>query len=390
MANIRISGGNGSHGGGGASRGGTTEIIPVDTGRFVTPITNQNFVDYANQAKASVSSTPTLSTTMQNYYASQSAAADAAGAAYQKWADEQAVKASTPAPQTSTTTTSSSGGGSYSAPVVETSDPYDEMKAYMDRMYEEQRRQQEAAYQNTLSQLASSYNRGTENVNQSSDDALRQAYINYMMGKRNINQSLANNGITGGATESILSQLFNNYGTNRANIDKQRVNELADLAARYNQSVAEAGNNYGGDYTDLLNNYYASLVDLEKDRQDRIDRTINNATNLAYRTTNTANSGAADDVLASLINGTNRNTNLNDEYEDETTAGGNTYEANITQAQRDAIVNRLRQIYGTSANYDEDTRMNYVARTMQDLAAQYGLTDAQARAILADAEKGFH
>lgn len=292
--------------------------------------------------------------------------------------------------QNSGTSTTSVTSTPVPTQTVQETNSYDAMKEYMDRMYEEQRRQQEAAYQNTLSQLASSYNRGTENVNQSSDDALRQAYINYMMGKRNINQSLANNGITGGATESILSQLFNNYGTNRANIDKQRVNELADLAARYNQSVAEAGNNYGGDYTDLLNNYYASLVDLEKDRQDRIDRTINNATNLAYRTTNTANSGANDDVLASLINGTNRNTNLNDEYEDETTSGGNTYEANITQAQRDAIVNRLRQIYGTSANYDEDTRMNYVARTMQDLAAQYGLTDAQARAILADAEKGFH
>lgn len=302
MANTHLSSSGGSHSGSSASRGGTQtiEIIPVQTGRFSTPISNAGFVDYANKAAASTSSAPQASTpAVNNYGLAQQKVVDDQMNAYQEYLKNKQAQA--PSETIKGGTSSSSGSSSssgYVAPTVDTSaidDNYNEMQRYMQEMYERQRAQQEAEYQNALGKLANSYEQGKSNLNQNSDDALRQAYINYMMGKRNLNQDLANRGINGGATESVLSQLYNNYGGNRAAIDKERTRGLADLAQQYNQNVAEAGANYGGDYTDLLNNYYNSMIGLRENYASDLANMMKNAASVSARTSASANSAQSMD-----------------------------------------------------------------------------------------------
>lgn len=168
----------------------------------------------------------------------------------------------------------------------------------MQEMYERQRAQQEAAYQNTLSKLSNSYKQGQQNLNQNADDALRQAYIAYKKGQLGLTQDLANRGINGGATESILADLYNTYGSNRAAIDKERVNGLADLAAQYQQGVANAGANYGGDYTNMLNNFYNSMIGLRENYASDLANALKNAASVSARTSASANNEAVDNTAA--------------------------------------------------------------------------------------------
>ena len=115
---------------------------------------------------------------------------------------------------------SSSGGGA-SAPAY---DPYAAYQAQLQAIYEEQRRAAEeaerrkreaaqaaynrnmaalgSAYQNQLSglkqnyesalgTLENDYNQGVDGVNKQADNAQQQAYINYMMSKRDLGQQMS-------------------------------------------------------------------------------------------------------------------------------------------------------------------------------------------------------
>lgn len=152
----------------------------------------------------------------------------------------------------------------------------DELKALYESEYEqnmrdleERRRQQEIELQNqrqrALDELANNYNANVSGMQNENDRALREAYINYKLGQRNVEQQLANAGITGGATESILANLFNAYGNNRNALNQNLQNKLSDLAAVYNTNVANTENNNSGDYSELLNNYYNNLANVRGD-----------------------------------------------------------------------------------------------------------------------------
>lgn len=110
-------------------------------------------------------------------------------------------------------------------------------------------------YNNAVRQAQNSFNAGKDSLRQNTDDALRQAYISYMLGQRGLNQQLANGGINGGATESVLANLYNNYGNNRASIENAYNNSLADLVANYNNNVANLGANYNTNYANALADY---------------------------------------------------------------------------------------------------------------------------------------
>lgn len=126
--------------------------------------------------------------------------------------------------------------------------------------------QSQAANQRILDALKANFDNSTQNVNanydlqqktseQDSADALRQAYINYMMSRRNIDGDLARAGYTGGLAESNKARMYNNYGTNRnairtllaQNLEKintARNAELNDLQSQYNTALANQYQKY--------------------------------------------------------------------------------------------------------------------------------------------------
>ncbi len=190
---------------------------------------------------------------------------------------------------------SSGGGTSY--------DPYAAYQAQLQAMYEAQRRAAEEAerrkreaaqaaynrnmsalnsaynnqlsglkenYDSTLGMLESDYNAGVSGVNKQADAAQQQAYINYMMSKRDMGQQMSAQGLSGGAAESTMAGLYNNYGNSRNTIDSGRNDSLADLGQQYNNSKASALQTYNGQLSDAEAAKLAYEMQLEQNLANAI------------------------------------------------------------------------------------------------------------------------
>ena len=135
---------------------------------------------------------------------------------------------------------------------------------YMDAFakYQTDRTNQLNAYRqqldNTLAQ-----NNATTNANY--DSSARQAYVDYMRKQKALPSQLQTLGVNGGATESALLNLYNNYGSSHAANEQQR---NADLTANQ-QSREDAYNTAYLDY----------LGDLNTQRQTAINNQINQYNN---------------------------------------------------------------------------------------------------------------
>ena len=106
-------------------------------------------------------------------------------------------------------------------------------------------------YDSTLGQLQGNYDFNVQGVNQNADKAMQEAYINYMMSKRDLSQVMAAQGLSGGASESSLASLYNNYGSGRNAIDTQRNADLGTLANALQSDRASALQAYNSLIADL-------------------------------------------------------------------------------------------------------------------------------------------
>lgn len=116
----------------------------------------------------------------------------------------------------------------------------------------------------SLDTMKKNYEYGQGIQNDDAAKSLREAYVNYMMNKRNLNQNLSAAGVSGGATESSLANLFNNYGTSRNNINTTLAKNLAQLLNTYENNVAAANQLYNSQYAEAANNRMAQFNQLEQ------------------------------------------------------------------------------------------------------------------------------
>ena len=93
-------------------------------------------------------------------------------------------------------------------------------------------------YNESVGTLNSNNALNTNNINADAEAAMRQAYINNMLSRRNLQQVLTAQGLNGGASETTRASMENNYGNARNNIDTTRNRNLADLATQYNNNLA--------------------------------------------------------------------------------------------------------------------------------------------------------
>lgn len=106
-------------------------------------------------------------------------------------------------------------------------------------------------------------NNKTTNANY--DNSAKQAYIQYMQNRKTLPSRLQALGVNGGASESGLINLYNNYGTNHATNEAQRNADLTTNQNNRNDAYNEAYNNY--------------LSDLNTQKQTAINNQINEYNN---------------------------------------------------------------------------------------------------------------
>ena len=68
------------------------------------------------------------------------------------------------------------------------------------------------AYESTVADQQRQYQQNLSRVNAAADQALREAYLNKMESLKGLNQALTAQGLSGGASETALAGLYNNYG----------------------------------------------------------------------------------------------------------------------------------------------------------------------------------
>lgn len=116
----------------------------------------------------------------------------------------------------------------------------------------------------TLNRLKGQYDYSSGVVNDDANKSLREAYVNYMLNKKNLNQGLSAMGLSGGATESNMAKMYNNYGSSRNNINTQLAKNIADLLNEYQGNVSNANQLYNSQYADAQNQYASQLNALEQ------------------------------------------------------------------------------------------------------------------------------
>ena len=75
-----------------------------------------------------------------------------------------------------------------------------------------------------------------QQTNSNYDNSARQAYVKYMQNKKSLPSSLSALGVRGGASETALMNLYNNYGSSQASNNAARNAELASNQQNYNDT----------------------------------------------------------------------------------------------------------------------------------------------------------
>ena len=131
----------------------------------------------------------------------------------------------------------------------------------------------------TLAGLQRQYDSSKNEVNADANKSLREAYINYMLNRKNLNQNLSAQGIGGGAAESTQAGMYNNYGTSRNNINTTLNDNLTSLENMYQGNIASAQQQYNSAYANALSDYLNYQNQLEQNLANSIVGSYGNMVN---------------------------------------------------------------------------------------------------------------
>jgi len=91
--------------------------------------------------------------------------------------------------------------------------------------------------------------------------AMQEAYISRMMQEKNLADQLDAYGLTGGATESVLANMRNNYANNRNTVEENTQNSLRELLLNYLNNVTNARQRYNDSLLNAQNSRVSALND---------------------------------------------------------------------------------------------------------------------------------
>ena len=188
---------------------------------------------------------------------------------------------------------------------------YDRGMGALNSAYDSQMSSLRGNLDETRNQLSNQYNRSKQNIMDDAADSLRQAYINKMLSQRNLGQQMSAQGLTGGATETTMANMLNNYGNARNNINTTQNNNLSNLEGNYSDNLSQAMQAYNSAVATanlqkaqqamslenaLANNQISALGDyqtlLQRDNQNYLDllkAAIQNGASFSYDPTEANN-----------------------------------------------------------------------------------------------------
>ena len=191
--------------------------------------------------------------------------------------------------------TGNGGGYTYSTELKKQQEQAAAAAAYQAYLEEIRRRQQEAAdaaynrnvsamnqafdqrgellkgnLDTTLANLQTDYNASRDVINRDATEAAREAYINRVMSQRNLAQNMAAQGLSGGASETTLAGLENNYGNARNQIAATANENLGSLEDLYTKNRNSAMQEYNDQLAADALARAQYMTQFENDRQNML------------------------------------------------------------------------------------------------------------------------
>jgi hypothetical protein len=140
---------------------------------------------------------------------------------------------------------------------------YDRARSALNNAYSEAYDAYGNVYSRGAEQLGRSYDNSRGKINSEATDAFRQAYVNRMLSEKNLGQRMAAMGMSGGASESTMAGLINNYGNARSGIQRTLDTNLGDLEMKYQGNLADLYNAYQQNIANIANQRASQLANLE-------------------------------------------------------------------------------------------------------------------------------
>ena len=157
----------------------------------------------------------------------------------------------------------SSAGQSSMQASVSTYNPYADLMATLERQRAEEQALRDRAAAQARANQQQIYNTNVDKLNRTAEEANQQAYINYMMSKRDLPQQLSAVGLSGGAAESSYAGLYNSYGNSRAQTEKSRLEGMAELQQTLQNNLAAIEQQRLSGEMSSLSDYYTNLASLQ-------------------------------------------------------------------------------------------------------------------------------
>ena len=299
-----------------------------------------------------------------------------------------------PSQQNTTTNTAkaSSGSGSSSGSVEVGggySEPAFDWGAYYASLQAAAQARADEAYQRNMERIASAYNSASGNlksnysstvgrlnaardksfgdVNKDAERSLQKAYINNMLTKKNLNQRLSAMGYNGGATESTMASLANQYGNSRNGINETLNDNISNLDMTYGDNLAAA-----------LQSFNSAMSNLDLQRM-QLEMQAENARQNALESSMSASFGMDSSYLSALQAALK---NQSAYQYDPTTATNNFVAGNVQQAQSAAdsanyskylAQAQLQASQGASSNAIQTNLFNAVRNGQLDINSLYNI-----------------
>lgn len=268
---------------------------------------------------------------------------------------------STPTSTKASTTPSGGGGTSVSVGGGGGGGGFD-LAAYLAELQAQRQAAANAAYERNMARIASAYNSAAGNlksnydstesrltaardqsmgdVNSDAEKSLQQAYINKMLTNKNLNQRLSAMGYNGGATESTMAQLENNYGNSRNNINTTLNDNINKLNMTYGDNLANALQSYNSAMSNLDMQRMQLEMEAENARQNAIASTMSSFSSMMGG--DSSYLAALQSALQNQSNYTYDNTKATNDYvagnvqQNASAAQGANYSKYLAQAQLEA------------------------------------------------------
>ena len=288
-----------------------------------------------------------------------------------------------------TPTQKPTGSGTGTGTNIGGSTPTIDWTAYMAQLRAEQMAKAQAAYERNMSRIADAYgsaanslrgnldssisrlnaarDKSMNDVNADAEDSLRQAYINNMMTRKNLNQRLSAMGYNGGATETTMSSLENQYGKSRSGINETLNKNIANLDMTYGDNLAQAQQAYNS----AMANLYLQRMQMEM----QAENALNNAETSAVNASMNIDGSYMSALQAALANQANYAYDPSQATNDF--VAGNARQAESASGGSDYAKWMAQQLLSGGNNNANDV-MNYMiaqgipAQTVQDILAQLG------------------